>query len=182
MSLQEPIALATDALRGHVQALLSPARTVVGGAPSPAEPGAPGVFVLPLRIAVSSAVRNRIPARNADGTRAHPALDLELDYLIAGLGGEGLAELAMLDAVVRWLYASPMSVHKAPGEDSPGSERRTDAASDTLTVRWGLLDVPLEQTAQIWSASGMPQRAGIFVRANLSWQPRQAPAGPVVDR
>lgn len=179
MSSHEVIALVTDALRGQLQSVLPPGATVVVGAPSPDGPAVPGLFLHPLRIAVSRALRNLpSPVRIEDNITA-PLL-LELDYLIAGLGGEALAELTLLDAALQSINESPTWTHARLGEGLSQPERWASFASGSLTVRWSLLDLPMEQVSGVWVACGMRQRAGVFVRGEVSWRAGQEPLGPVV--
>lgn len=182
MSSPEPIALVTDVLRGQVQSALPAGATVVVGAPLSDAPAGEGVFVHPLRLALSTARRNDDLTRRSESGTLRPALHLELDYLIAGLGGEALADLALLDAVLQRLNDTPMPTHEAMGEGLSQPERWAVMASGSLTVRWLLQDVPLEQSAAIWAATGLRQRAGLFVRAEVSWRAGQPSPGPVVER
>ena len=174
------MALVTDALRGQLQSVLLPGATVAVGAPSPDGPAVLGLFVHPLRIAVSRALRNLpSPVRIEDNLA--PPLVLELDYLIAGLGGETLAELALLDAALQSINESPMRTHASLGEGLSQPERWASLASGSLTVRWSLLDLPLEQVSGVWVGCGMRQRAGVFVRGEVSWRAGQKPLGPIVE-
>ena len=168
MSSHEVMALVTDALRGQLQSVLPAGATVVVGAPLPDAPPVSGLFVHLYRIAASRALRNQAPpASNAD--RHVQPLVLELDYLIAGLGGEALAELALLDGALQLLCESPMNTNETMGEGLSQPERWASLASGSLTVRWLLLDLPLDQVSGVWVACGMQQRAGVFVRGEVSW-------------
>lgn len=181
MSSPEPIALVTDVLRGQLQSVLPAGATVIVGVPSSDAPAMPGLFVHPLRLATSAALRHRAPVPLAGGARFLPALDLELDYLVAGLGGEALAELALLDAALQWLNDPPIHTHAELGEGLSQPERWAALASGSLTLRWRLLEVPLEQSAGLWAATGMRQRAGLFVRAEVRWQAMEPASGPIVE-
>lgn len=181
MSSHEVIALVTDALRGQLVSALPAGAHVVVGAPAADGPATGGLFVHPLRIAISTARRNEAIERRPDGTALSPALHLELDYLIAGLGGEALAELALLDAVLQWVEGSPVRTHAMMGDGLSQPARWAAIASGSLTVRWLLVDLPLEQLAAIWTASGMRQRAGLLVRAHVQWRATPASAGPIVE-
>lgn len=181
MSSPEPIALVTDVLRGQVQSVLPAGAMVIVGTPSPDGYAMPGLFVHPLRIATSKELRNRPSEPYARGPRLLPALDLELDYLIAGLGGEALAELALLDAALQWLNDPPIHTHATLGEGLSQPERWAALASGSLTLRWRLLEVPLEQSAGLWAATGMRQRAGLFARAVVRWQAAEPAPGPIVE-
>jgi hypothetical protein len=181
MSSHEVIALVTDALRGQLVAVLPSTVSVLVGAPSVDGHAMEGVFVHPLRIALSQVRRNEAVVRRADSGVLPPALDLELDYLIAGLGGEALAELALLDAALQWVMAHPVRTHDTMGEGLSQPARWAPFASGSLTVRWRLLDLPLEQTAAIWAGTGMRQRAGLLVRADVHWQAGETPSGPIVE-
>jgi hypothetical protein len=37
-------------------------------------------------------------------------------------------------------------------------------------VQWRVLDLPVDQQCQVWLASGMRQRGGVFCRAEAVWQ------------
>jgi hypothetical protein len=181
MASPEPIALVNDVLRGQLLAVSPAGATVIVGAPSPDGHAMPGLFVHPLRVATSKSLRNTRPEPYAGGARLLSTLDLEIDYLIAGLGGETLAELALLDAALRWLNESPMHTHDTMGEGLSQAERWAALASGSLTVRWLLQDMPLEQMAAVWVATGLRQRAGLFLRAEVSWREGQPAPGPVVE-
>ena len=169
MSSHEVMALVTDALRGQLQSVLPLGATVIVGPPPQDGPAPPGLFVHPLRIAVSRALRNLpSPVRVEDNLA--PPLALELDYLIAGLGGEALAELALLGAALQSINESPMWTHAGLSEGLSQPERWASLASGSLTVRWSLLDLPLEQVSGVWVACGMRQRVGVFVRGEVSWR------------
>ena len=169
MSSHEVMALVTDALRGQLQSVLPLGATVIVGPPPQDGPAPPGLFVHPLRIAVSRGLRNMpSPVRVEDNLA--PPLALELDYLVAGLGGEALAELALLDAALQSINDSPVRTHASLGEGLSQPERWAPFASGSLTVRWSLLDLPLEQVSGVWVACGMRQRAGVFVRGEVSWR------------
>ena len=53
MSSHEVMALVTDALRGQLQSVLPLGATVIVGPPTQDGPAPPGLFLHPLRIAVS---------------------------------------------------------------------------------------------------------------------------------
>ena len=169
MSSHEIMALVTDALRGQLQSVLPAGATVVVGAPLADAPHASGLFVHLYRIAVSRALRNKPSPVHTEDRFEHP-LVLELDYLIAGLGGEALAELALLDRALQVLNENPMRTHETLGEGLSQPERWASLASGSLTVRWSLLDLPLDQVWGVWVACGMRQRAGVFVRGEVSWR------------
>ncbi|MFC6185582.1 Pvc16 family protein [Pseudoxanthomonas japonensis] len=173
------MALVTDALRGQLVSALPSGAHVVLGAPSADAPVTVGVFVHPLRIALSSARRNAPDRRVDDVAFRHP-LDLDVDYLIAGLGDEALAELALLDATLQWAAEHPVRTHDRMSEGLSQPERWASLASGSLTVRWRVLDLTLEQAASIWTAAGMRQRAGLFLRAEVQWRSGQASSGPII--
>lgn len=181
MSSHEVIALVTDALRGQLQSVLPPGAAVSVGVPSPDGPAVPGLFVHPLRIAHSKARRSQGPARYPDGNLMPPSLHVELDYLIAGPGGDALAELALLDAALQLFNDYPVQKHEALGERLSQPERWASFASGSLTIRWLLLDLTLEQVSGVWVACGMRQRAGIFVRGEVAWQADGDSQPPTVE-
>ena len=170
MSSYPIIAVATDALRGQLQSVMPEDATVIVGAPSPDGQPVSGLFVQLLRIAENRALKN-LPSTTVDSDgRMTPALSLQLDYLIGGLGGEALAELALLDAALQEINDNPMRTHERLGEGLSQPERWASLAPGSMTVRWSLLDLPLEQVSRVWLASGMRQRAGLFVRGEVSWR------------
>lgn len=180
MSSHEVIALVTDALRGQLAAALPAGTPVVVGAPSADASAHAGLFVHVLRIALAKTRRNEVMERRVGASTLLPPLELELDYLIAGLGGEALAELALLDAALQSVSERPMRMHDTLGEGLSQPARWASLASGSLTVRWLLLDVPLEQIAGLWAASGIRQRAGLFVRAEVQWRAEPPSPAPVI--
>ncbi|RZA24299.1 MAG: hypothetical protein EOP92_44250, partial [Lysobacteraceae bacterium] len=95
MSSDPLIAVATDALRGVVQAALPAGSVVCIGPPAPGEVQLPGLSLHLYRIGVMPLVR-AVPVLGADGRRMRPEIGLQLDYLLSGLGGEALEELGLL--------------------------------------------------------------------------------------
>lgn len=180
MASPEVMALVTDALRGQLVFALPAGTHVVVGAPSMEAPAGEGVFVHVLRTAVSNVRRNDGIQRRADGSLLRAPLHLELDYLIAGQGGEALAELALLDAVLQWVDAAPVRTHEAMADGLSQPARWAALAPGSLTVRWVMLDLSLEQAAAIWAATGMRQRASVFLRAEVQWRAAQASPGPII--
>ena len=170
MSSYPIIAVATDALRGQLQSVMPEDATVIVGAPSPDGQPVSGLFVQLLRVAENRALKNLPSTTVASDGRMTPALALQLDYLIGGLGGEALAELALLDAALQEINDNPMRTHERLGEGLSQPERWASLTPGSMTVRWSLLDLPLEQVSGVWMASGMRQRAGVFVRGEASWR------------
>ncbi|GEM_PF-4152233 len=171
MSSDGLIALATDALRGQLLSVLPPGARVMVGAPSPRDQAVSGLFVQLLRIGVDPVVRNA-PAPVGGRGHASPALGLQLDYLVGGLGGEALAELGLLDAALQWVLGAPRRDRDSLAEVLSQPERLAALSPGTLELRWVLLDLPLEQVSRVWVACGMRQRAGVFVRGEVSWRAR----------
>ncbi|KRA52627.1 hypothetical protein ASD77_13395 [Pseudoxanthomonas sp. Root65] len=180
MSSHEVIALVTDVLRGQLASALPPGTQVIVQAPSPDAPAREGLFVHLLRIALAKARRNEVMERRVGASTLLPPLELELDYLVAGLGGEALVELALLDATLQSVSERPMRLHETLGEGLSQPARWASLASGSLTVRWLLLDVPLEQMAGLWAASGIRQRAGLLVRAEVQWRAEPPSPAPVI--
>lgn len=180
MSSHEVIALVTDALRGQLAAALPAGTPVVVGAPSADASAHAGLFVHVLRIALAKTRRNEVMERRVGASTLLPPLELELDYLIAGLGGEALAELALLDAALQSVSEHPMRMHDTLGEGLSQPARWASLASGSLTVRWLLLDVPLEQIAGLWAAVAIRQRAGLLVRAEVQWRAEPPSPAPVI--
>lgn len=181
MSSHDVIALVTDALRGQLASALPAGVQVIVGAPLADASARDGLFVHLLRIAKAKTRRNEVMERRVGASTLLPPLELELDYLIAGLGGDALAELAMLDATLQTVSERPMRMHETLGEGLSQPARWEALASGSLTVRWQLLDVSLEQMAGLWAASGMRQRAGLFVRGEVQWHAEPPPSGPVLE-
>ena len=167
MSSHPIIAVATDALRAQLQSVMPEDATVIVGAPSPDGQPVSGLFVQLLRVAENRALKNLPSTTVASDGRMTPALSLQLDYLIGGLGGEALAELALLDAALQEINDNPMRTHERLGEGLSQPERWASLAPGSMTVRWSLLDLPLEQVSGVWVASGMRQRAGVFIRGEM---------------
>ncbi len=172
MSSHEVMALVTEALRDQLRAVLPPEAALIIGPPSSGVHSAPGLFVHLFRIAVSSSSRNRLQPvdRTPDGSMLAPPLCLELDYLIAGLGAKALTELALLDGVLQFVNDSSMQTHDMLEESLFYLERRSLLSQGKLSLRWLLLDLPLDQLSGVWLASGLPQRAGVIVRGEVVWQ------------
>ena len=169
MSSDEVIALATDALRGQLLSVLPGDATVIVGAPSLEGQAVSGLFVHLLRIGIDPAVRNA-PAPVGEVGHASPALGLQLDYLVGGLGGEALAELGLLDAALQMVLGAPRHDRESVGAVLSQPERLAALSPGALGMRWVLLDLPLDQVSDVWVASGMRQRAGVFVRGEVSWR------------
>ena len=169
MSSYPIIAVATDALRAQLQSVIPEDATVIVGAPSPDGQPVSGLFVQLLRVAENRALKN-MPSTTASDARMTPALCLQLDYLIGGLGGEALAELRLLDAALQEINDNPMRTHERLGEGLSQPERWASFAPGSMTVRWSLLDLSLEQVSTVWVASGMRQRAGMFVKGEAVLQ------------
>lgn len=172
MSSHEVMALVTEALRDQLRAVLPPEAALIIGTPPPGVHSAPGVFVHLFRIAVSNSSRNRLQPvdRMPDGSMLAPPLCLELDYLIAGLGAQALTELALLDGVLQFVKDSSMQTHDMLEESLFYLGRRSLLSQGKLSLRWLLLDLPLDQLSGVWVASGLPQRAGVIVRGEVVWR------------
>ena len=50
------------------------------------------------------------------------------------------------------------------------SDRLSALSPGAFTVQWRVLDLPVGEQCQVWVASGMRQRGGVFVRAEAVWQ------------
>lgn len=169
MSSDQLIAVATDALRGLMQAAVPPATAVVVGPPSPEGEELSGLSVHLYRIAVLPLVR-AVPVLGNDGRRKRPELGLQLDYLISGLGGEALEELGLLGAALQALTDSPVRERQRLPELLSQPDRLSTVSPGTLTIQWRVLDMPADQMSGIWLASQMRQRGGVFCRAEAVWQ------------
>ena len=169
MSSDQLIAVATDALRGLVQAALPPGTPVIVGPPSPEGEELSGLSVHLFRVGVLPLVR-AVPTIGADGRRLRPELGLQLDYLISGLGGEALQELGLLGTALQALADTPVRERQSMAALLSQPDRLSAMSAGSVTVQWRVLDLPLDQVSGVWLASGMRQRGGLFVRAEAVWQ------------
>lgn len=173
MSSEQLIAVATDALRGLVQAALPSGTAVIVGLPSPEGQELSGLSVHLFHVGVPPVVRAGPPIR-VDGRRERPALRLQLDYLVSGLGGEALQELGLLGTALQALLDSPLGGRDSIAALLSQPDRLAAMAAGSLTVQWRVLELPLDQVSAVWLASGMRQRGGVFVRAEAVWQAESA--------
>ena len=173
MSSDQLIAVATDALRGVMQAAVPPGSAVLVGAPSPEGGEVSGLSVHLFRIGLLPLVR-AVPMIGADGRRVRPELGLQLDYLISGLGGEALQELGLLGTALQALADSPVRERQSLPALLSQPDRLSALSPGALTIQWRVLDMPLDQVSGVWLASGMRQRGGVFCRAEAVWQAVQA--------
>jgi hypothetical protein len=167
------IAVATDALRGLVQAAVPPGTLVMVGAPSPDGEAMPGLSVHLFRIALLPLAR-AVPVLGTDGRRMRPEVGLQLDYLVAGLGGEPLQELGLLGNALQALADTPVRERGGLAALLSQPDRLESIAAGAVTLQWRVLDLPVDQQCQVWLASGMKQRGGLFCRAEAVWQAGQA--------
>lgn len=168
MSSDQLIAVATDALRGLIQAA-APGVPVLVGPPSPEGEPLSGLSVHLFRIGVLPLVR-AVPTIGPDGRRVRPELGLQLDYLVSGLGGEVLQELQLLGTALQALVDSPVRERQSLPALLSEPDRLAALSPGAFTVQWRLLDLPVGEQCQVWAASGMRQRGGVFVRAEAIWQ------------
>ena len=170
MASDQLIAVATDALRGLLQAALPADAAVRVGAPPPDGATASGLSVHLFRIGTIPALRQSSPVLSANGTRLRPQVGLQLDYLVGGLGGEPLQELGLLGTALRALEDAPVRESHSLGGLLSQPERLASLSPGLVTVQWRVLDLPVEQASGVWLASGMRQRGGVFCRAEAVWQ------------
>ena len=169
MSSDPLIAVATDALRGVVQAALPAGSVVCIGPPAPGEVQLPGLSLHLYRIGVMPLVR-AVPVLGADGRRMRPEIGLQLDYLLSGLGGEALEELGLLGRALQALSDSPVRERASLAALVSQPERLEAVGPGSLGIQWRVLDLPVEQASAVWLASGMRQRGGLFCRAETVWR------------
>ena len=169
MSSDQLIAVATDALRGLIQAVLPAGSAVLVGPPSPEAEEVSGLSVHLYRIGVMPLVR-AVPVLGTDGRRMRPEIGLQLDYLVSGLGGEALEELGLLGTALQALADSPVRERQSLSALLSEPERLASIAPGSLNIQWRVLDLPVDQVSGIWLASGMRQRGGVFCRAEAVWQ------------
>lgn len=172
MSSEQMIAVATDALRGLVQAALPSGSAVLVGLPSPEGEELSGLSVHLYRIGVLPLVR-AVPVLGSDGRRMRPEIGLQLDYLVSGLGGEALEELGLLGTALQALVDSPLRERQSLPALLSEPERLASLSPGSLTLQWRILDLPVDQASAVWLASGMRQRGGVFCRAEAVWQAMQ---------
>ena len=161
--------VATDALRGLIQAALPAGSAVLVRPPSPEAEEVPGLSVHLFRIGVLPLVR-AVPVLGPDGRRMRPQVGLQLDYLISGLGGEALAELGLLGTALQALVDSPVCERQSLPALLSEPDRLASVAPGSLSIQWRMLDLPVDQVSGVWLASGMRQRGGVFCRAEAVWQ------------
>ncbi|MEO6102694.1 MAG: Pvc16 family protein [Pseudoxanthomonas sp.] len=182
MASDQLIAVATDALRGLVQAAVPPNTAVMVGAPSPDGEAMSGLSVHLFRIGVLPVVR-AVPVLGMDGRRTRPEVGLQVDYLLTGLGGEALQELGLLGNALQVLADSPVRERTGLAALLSQPDRLNEIPKGSITLQWRVLDLPIDQQCQVWLASGMKQRAGVFCRADVIWQALQDGTGaPVLER
>lgn len=169
MSSDQLIAVSTDALRGLLQAAVPAGMPVLVGPPSPEGEALSGLSVHLFRIGVLPLAR-AAPTLGVDGRRVRPELGLQLDYLVSGLGGEALQELELLGRALHALVDSPVRERLSMSALLSEPDRLAALSPGAFTVQWRVLDLPVDQQCQVWAASGMRQRGGIFVRAEAVWQ------------
>ncbi len=169
MSSDQLIAVATDALRGLIQAALPKDSAVLLGPPSPEGEAAPGLSLHLFRIGVLPVVR-AVPVLGSDGRRMRPEIGLQLDYLLSGLGGETLEEHGLLGTALHTLADSPVRERQSLPPLLSQPERLASVAPGSLTLQWRVLDLPVDQVSGVWLASGMRQRGGVFCRVEAVWQ------------
>ena len=169
MSSDQLIAVATDALRGLMQAAVPPGLPVLVGPPSPEGEALSGLSVHLFRIGVLPLVR-AVPTIGSDGRRVRPELGLQLDYLVSGLGGEALQELELLGTALHALVDSPVRERQSLPVLLSEPDRLSALSPGSFTVQWRVLELPVGEQCQVWVASGMRQRGGVFVRAEAVWQ------------
>lgn len=169
MSSDQLIAVASDALRGLIQAAVPPGVPVRVGPPAPGGEALSGLSVHLFRIGVLPLVR-AVPTIGSDGRRVRPELGLQLDYLLSGLGGEVLPEMQLLGTALQALVDSPVRERQALPALLSEPDRLAALSPGAFTVQWRLLELPVGEQCQVWLASGMRQRGGVFVRAEAIWQ------------
>jgi hypothetical protein len=175
MSSDQLIALATDALRGLLQAALPADSVVLLGPPSPEGQEVSGVSLHLFCIGTNPAVRQAAPVARGDGAHLQPPFGLQLDYLISGLGGEAFEELGLLGAALQALVDSPVREGDSLAVLLSQPERLAAMSPGSLRLQWQVLDLPIDQVSGVWVASGMRMRGGMFCRAEASFRAVLAP-------
>lgn len=170
MASDQLIAVATDALRGLLQAALPPDAVVTLGPPAADAVVQAGLSLHLFRIGTVPALRQSAPVLSANGTRLRPQVGLQLDYLVSGLGGEPLQELGLLGTALRALNDAPVRESHSLGGLLSQPERLASLSPGSVSVQWRVLDLPVEQVCQVWVGSGMRQRGGVFCRGEVVWQ------------
>lgn len=115
-----------------------------------------------------------MPSRDPSGANlSAPPVALELDYLISGRGGEPLQELGLLGGALRALADTPRREREGLEPLLSQPDRLALIAAGEVTLQWRVLDLPVEQQCQVWVASGMKQRVGVFCRVEAVWHRMQ---------
>jgi len=173
MSSDGLIAVMSDALRGLLQGAMPDGAEVALAAPGDA---AGGLSLHLFRVAQPPMTRSA-PVLGSDGKRLRQAVNVNLDYLVAGPAGDALQAHALLGAAMRAF--GQVFVYDDHSIKSLLSDPARLAAlkAKSLLVQLKPLDLPLEEQCSVWQASGSKQRAGLFLRVEAAWEAAEA-GGP----
>lgn len=179
MSSDGLIAVMSDALRGLLQGAMPDGAQV--GLASPEAAPATGLSVHLFRIAQPPMTRSA-PVLGSDGKRLRQAVNVNLDYLVAGSAGDALQAHGLLGAAMRafgqvFVY-DDHSIKPLLAEPA----RLGALKAKTLLVQLKPLDLPLEEQCSVWQASGSQQRAGLFLRVEAAWEAADALGTPAPVR
>lgn len=171
MSQENLIAVASDALRGQVQAALPSERQVLLGSAPSASGAAEGVVVHLVRVTMPPMARS-VPLLAGDGRRLRPEMNLQLEYLLVGHGSDALHAQVCLGAAMRALLQAPMLSDEHAIRPLLSRPELLDPLlpAVTLSAHWKALELPLSDQAAVWAAIGGKMGNGVFWRADVSWQ------------
>ena len=168
MASEQIIAVASDALRGIVQAALPENTSIVLRAPAATDPQA-GVWLHLFRIAQPPVARS-IPVIGADGRRMRTAVQLHLDYLICAQADDTLHAHALLGMALAALGNMPVLDDGSMRALLSQPSRLDALLPAALSLQWKAIELPLAEQSGVWSAVGLPQQPGMFWRAEALWQ------------
>lgn len=171
MASENIIAVVSDALRGQVQAALPEGAAAMLGVPRQADVFE-GVWLHLFRIAQPPVMRTT-PVIAASGKRLNRETQLHLDYLICGQAPDGLQAHALSGMALAALVDQPMLGDRELRPFLSQPHRHDALLPGSLSVQWKALDLPLLEQAAVWQASGTPQQAGVFWRADVNWRSGQ---------
>ena len=168
MGSEQIIAVVSDVLRGQVQAVLPEGAVAALGAPRQ-EDAVEAVWLHLFRITQPPVMRTT-PVIAASGKRLNRETQLHLDYLICGEAIDALQAHALSGMALTALIDQPMLGDRDLRPLLSQPQRHDALLPGSLSVQWKTLDLPLLEQAAVWQASGMPQQAGVFWRADVNWR------------
>lgn len=171
MASEQIIAVVSDTLRGQLQAALPEGALAMLGVPRQA-PAIEGLWLHLFRVGQPPVMRTT-PVIAASGRRLNRETQLHLDYLVCTQAGDGLQAHAMLGMALAALVDRPMLGDQELRPFLSQPQRHDALLPGSLSVQWKALDLPLLEQTAVWQASGIPQQAGVFWRAEVNWRSAQ---------